>query len=126
MEKSKDFFDPFADGPNPEIRFLPNNDQKRTIIPINLPVFIGKVQLLRAIYPYLKILKDNPYIIERSFHTETIHELDHMRNLPSVCYSYRFTFRPFKKGADSDIRLEIGIDPFSDQIVLSAYALGDQ
>jgi len=113
-------FNPYEKNVN--YRFLPNKEGKMKPIMYEFPILIGKVELLRAIYPYLKILKDNPYISERNFHAGQIGKVETVKGvlkLPLVCYSYRFDFTPFKKESDTTIRLEFGVCLFSGKVTVN-------
>lgn len=81
-----------------------------------IPNIIGKVKLLRAIYPYLKILKKSPYVQDRKLHYFTFNvSVDHRRFDAQGIYTYQFNFKPYI-AEDNHVTFEISLDIFTDKV----------
>lgn len=72
--------------------------------------YIGKFELLRGLYHYLKQIQHNKYVSNRAFHQTDVKITDFT---PYFYYTYRFDFEPFKKEANCLLRMELELDMFS-------------
>jgi hypothetical protein len=92
-----------------KIRLVPNVEEfsfKKHLYYIK--PLIGRVQLLRGLYHYLKQIQHNKYIFNREFNIESIKTKEEFT--PQLYYTYRFDFVPFKT---LSIRIELELDLFT-------------